>query len=194
MQETMPSDRVERDSCVPPCDVTLVTGDGTAFTVPGVVAWQRIGLLRNLAAFDGGGSAEMPPVELDFGSNVVHGVVEYLRETSSGTVEIPMPLTAPLDHFVPAWEMEFARRMEQSALLLPTLECAQYLYVTELSNLLSAYAAQRIDEISHEAPSIMEGAAQLREYLRLDNEWTHEEMKHLEEEMRYVKAADPGAY
>ncbi|KEG08348.1 hypothetical protein DQ04_07401030 [Trypanosoma grayi] len=176
------------------CGVTLVSADGVSVTVPGAIAWQQIGLLQGLAALDEGGTTEMPPVELDFPAAVVQGVVAYLVNPDRRVAEIPKPLTAPVDHFAKAWEMDFARDMERCDLLLPLLECSCYLRIDALHGLLAAFVAQRIEEISKAAPSIMEGAERVRQYLHLANEWTPEEMTHLEEEMRYAKEVDPGAY
>ncbi|CCD15205.1 unnamed protein product [Trypanosoma congolense IL3000] len=176
------------------CDVTLVSSDQTHVTIPSAAAWQHIELLRCLVALDEGGCEEMPPIELGFASEVVQAIAAYLQQTNRIAVDVPKPLTVPLEQLVPAWEMEFVRNAERCELLLPLFECTCYLRITGLRNLLAAYVAQRVDEIAKEAPSIMEGAAKVRAYLQLENEWTAEEMEHLEEEMRYAKQVDPMAY
>lgn len=176
------------------CNVVLLSMDGVAVTIPAATAWEQIGLLRGLEALDEGGCGAMPPVELDFSASVVQAVANYLENPNRRLVEIPIPLTASVEHFVKPWEMEFVRDIEKRVLLLPLLECATYLRIDALQSLLSAYLAQRICEISKSAPCIMEGAEQLRQYLHLENEWTPEERVQLGEEMQYVKILDPSAY
>ncbi|RNF17080.1 uncharacterized protein Tco025E_05066 [Trypanosoma conorhini] len=179
---------------MPACDVVLRSQEGVSFTIPAAIAWEQIGLLKALAELDEGGSAEMPPVELDYTERVVKFVVEYLQKPEKRSVEIPKPLTASLGNFVDAWEMTLAREIERHKLLIQVLECSSYLRIGELHNLLAAFVAERIHDISRAAPSIMEGAERLRQYLQLENEWTPEEMVHLEEEMQYAAKANPGAY
>ncbi|ESS65794.1 hypothetical protein TcG_10145 [Trypanosoma cruzi] len=176
------------------CDIILCSQDGMSFTIPANIAWEHIGLLNALALLDEGGCAEMPPLELDYPELVVKYVSEYLMNTDRRLVDIPKPLTAPVSHFAKAWEMVLVRDIEKHQLLIPVLECSTYLRIDVLHDLLAAFLAERIQEISKAAPSIMEGAESLRQYLQLENEWTPEEMVHLEEEMRYAKEMNPGAY
>ncbi|RNF10907.1 hypothetical protein TraAM80_01291 [Trypanosoma rangeli] len=179
---------------MPACDVVLRSQEGVSFTIPAIVAWEQIGLLQALAELDEGGNAEMPPVELDYTELVVKFVVEYLQKPEKRSVKIPRPLSASLSNFAAAWEMALVRKIEQHKLLIQVLECCSYLRIEELHDLLAAFVAERIQEISRAAPSIMEGAERLRQYLQLENEWTPEEMVCLEQEMQCAAKVDPGAY
>ncbi|KAH9586350.1 SKP1 component [Trypanosoma melophagium] len=176
------------------CDVTLNSVDGVAVTLPAAIAWKDIGLLESLAELDEGNQAEMPLINLDFPAAVVKGIATYLLHTDRRSEEIPKPLTVPLQSCVKNWEMEFVKEMERSGCMMSLLECSCYLRVHALQSLLSAYVAQRIREVAMAAPSIMEGAEDVRRLLHIENEWTQEEMVHLEREMRYAKEIDPNVY
>ncbi|ORC84308.1 uncharacterized protein TM35_000461270 [Trypanosoma theileri] len=176
------------------CDIILNSVDGVTVTLPAAIAWKEIGLLRSLAELDEGNQAEMPPIHLDFPAYVVKGIATYLLNPDRRSEEIPKPLTIPLKSCVKKWEMEFIKEMESYGFLMPLLECSCYLRVQALQSLLSAYLAQCIQEVAMSAPSIMEGAEHVRQLLRIENEWTRDEMVHLEKEMRYAKEIDPNVY
>ncbi|CBH18370.1 hypothetical protein, conserved [Trypanosoma brucei gambiense DAL972] len=176
------------------CDVTLVSPNGETVSIPAASAWNHIGLLQRLAELDESGCTEMPEIELGFSTEVLRAVADYLEKSSRFVIDARRPLTGSLRDFVPEWNLDFVRGAERREILMPLFECACFLCVVELRELLGAYVAERVNEIAREAPSIMEGAARLRTYLQLENEWTEEETEHLEQEMRYAKQVDPFAY
>lgn len=104
------------------------------------------------------------------------------------------PLTAALVELVQAHEMEMLRRAEAEGYLAHLLDAASFLGFGQLMQLCCAYCSERIVAIAKAAPSIMQGASDIRELLCLENSWTAEEMEHLRLEMEYVKSVCPNAY
>ncbi|RHW67962.1 hypothetical protein DPX39_110111300 [Trypanosoma brucei equiperdum] len=108
-----------------------------------------------LAELDESGCTEMPEIELGFSTEVLRAVADYLEKSSRFVIDARRPLTGSLRDFVPEWNLDFVRGAERREILMPLFECACFLCVVELRELLGAYVAERVNEIAREAPSIM---------------------------------------
>lgn len=110
------------------------------------------------------------------------------------TVSIPKPLVSELSQCVTPEEMQLVTAAEQEDYLVELLDLASLLLCEPLTALCAAYMSERINEIARTAPDIMTGAASIRQFLHMENEWTGEEMECLKKEMEYAKMVDPNVY
>lgn len=132
---------------------------------------------------------------LEYDRATLEATVAYaMREDADRTASIPRPMPRPLTELILPSEMAFMAAAEQRGCHVQLLDIAAYLKFDHLLSLCSAYMAARIEEIARAAGSIMEGAETIREFLRMHNEWTPEEMEHLRKEMEYAKLVDPRVY
>lgn len=133
--------------------------------------------------------------DLEYDKATLEATVYYaMLPDKQRTVTIQKPLPRPLAEVVYPWELEFMRKAEREGYHVQLLDIASYLKFEQLLNLCAAYLSVRLDEIARSAPTIMDGAERIRVFLQMENEWTEEEMVHLQKEMEYAKQVDPRVY
>lgn len=84
--------------------------------------------------------------------------------------------------------------VQKKDMLIPLYDTAFLLGFNALKDICAAFLSFRIDRIASRAPDPLTGAAEIRDFLHMANEWTDEEMDHLRKEMKLTLAVDPSAY
>ncbi|CCW66711.1 unnamed protein product [Phytomonas sp. Hart1] len=132
---------------------------------------------------------------LDYSKEVLEAVAQYaVLPHNRRTAIIPKPLNVPLSRIVQENELDFVKVAEKSGFLIQLLDVASCLGFEELMQLCAAYISERVHEIALAGPDIMTAAERTREFLRIHNEWTPEEIEHLHREMEYARQVDPSVY
>lgn len=82
------------------------------------------------------------------------------------------------------------QRAEEGDWLIELYDTAFELRFQTLKNICAIYLSHKINDIASRAMSPMEGAKQIRRFLRMRDEWTDEELRHLEEEMKLAEGME----
>lgn len=84
--------------------------------------------------------------------------------------------------------------VQKKDMLISLYDTAFLLGFNALKDTCAAFLSYRIDLIASRAPDPITGAAEIRQFLNMANEWTDEEMENLRKEMKLTLAVDPTAY
>ncbi|CCW64594.1 unnamed protein product [Phytomonas sp. EM1] len=133
--------------------------------------------------------------QLHASREVLQVVAHYaMLPSDQRTENIPRPLKRCYAESVMPHELELVKQAEEMNYLRNLFEVAFDLRFEQLLALCGAYTNERIWEISRESPDIMTAAQRIREFLKIENTWSAEEMENLSKEMALAKKLDPHAY
>lgn len=127
---------------------------------------------------------------LDCPKEALEVIRDYALLPSDQRTVIQKPLSDSLGNIITKHELELVETAAKKQYLTPLLETSLYLRFNALSDLCAAFAYERIRKIDAEAPDIMAGAEAIRKFLNIPNEWTEEEMGHLQKEMEFVASLE----
>lgn len=181
--------------------VDIKTKNGTV-TLSASVARRSL-FLSGLMEADTSGSATIDaPLDIE-GTNVcvetVGLVKEYMDhfygpEATEKPSVIPKPLPGALDKYISAWELSFINKkllvdgdVWQHDALVSVVNIAQRLEIADLRDLLAAWCAVQVDALC-QGKNMMDAAEHIRNFFSIPNEWSEEDMGHLQREMEYYES------